>query len=78
MKSLSKITFQRISEYHRYAETILCTIYLERAWELIITEASSTVFQFYSTACKCELISETRKALVALNHCYSLITLNVH
>ena len=31
------------------------------------------MFQFYSTTC--ELISETRKALIALNHSYSLIIL---
>ena len=34
------------------------------------------VHQFYSRTCKCELISETGKALIALNYCYSLITLN--
>ena len=34
------------------------------------------MFQFYSITCKCELISETWKALITLNCCYSLITLN--
>ena len=34
------------------------------------------MFQFYSTTCKCELISEIRKALIALNCCYSLIASN--
>ena len=40
------------------------------------TEARSAVFQFCSKACKCELISETRKTLITLNHCHRLITLN--
>ena len=34
------------------------------------------MYQFYSRICKCELISETGKALIALNYWYSLITLN--
>ena len=34
------------------------------------------MYQFYSRTGKCELISETRKALTALSYCYSLIILN--
>ena len=39
------------------------------------------MFQFYGTSCICELISKTRKMLIALNCCYSgytLKTLNVY
>ena len=43
---------------------------------LVITKASSIVFQLYSTTCKCELISETQKTLIFLNCCYNLISLN--
>ena len=49
---------------------------LNLAGNEIITSASSVVYQLYSRACKCELISDTQKALIALNYCYSLITLN--
>ena len=48
-------------------------IYLERAWEL---NNYSVVFQFYSIASKCELISKTQKALTALSYCYTLMALN--
>ena len=53
---------------------ILCTIYLEPACELNNYLGKLYCVSAYGKSC--ELISETRKALIALNYCCSLITLN--
>ena len=49
------------------AVTILCTIYLEPGLESNNLIPWQTIgYQFYSRTSKCEFISETRKALIAL------------
>ena len=70
------MTFLKFKKTNKFRFSVLCTIYLEPGWELNNYLVSSIVYQFYSRTCKCELISETQKALIAFNYCYSLITLN--
>ena len=57
-------------------QPILCTIYLEPGLELNNDFGKLYCISFFSRTCKCEVISETRKASIANNYCYSLITLS--
>ena len=55
----------------------LCTIYLERSWELNnYFDKLCCVSVLYITPDVYELASETRNAIFALNCCYSMITVN--
>ena len=79
IKPLSNIADNRSTNLRNvlknFTSSVLCMICFERAWELN-NYSGKLQFQFYSTARKCELISETRKSLIVLKYCHSLITLN--